>query len=292
MKSITGQSVPDRWLEIRVQVDEEPLLTFVSEVLVEAGARSVQEFSGFLVTYFPPDREPEAFVRHLTRAIGKLGDGAPLPIEWRWQAHEDWETLWRQGLGPRRIGARLVVRPSWTPYDPKSDDLVLTVDPGIAFGTAEHGTTRSVLELLERRVSKGERIADVGTGTGILAMASVLLGADSVTAFDIDAFACGAARENAQLNNVTAQVEIVEGRLSAEGPAFDGVVANIEWINLSPMVPSLVARVSADGWLILGGILVDQRETALIALRSFGLEPTSDATDGDWWAVDLVRGAT
>jgi len=280
--------VPDRWLEVRIPVKEGPLRSFVSEILVDEGARGVQEIETFLLTYFPPPPDAEAFVRRLAKSIQQHSGESVQEVDWRWQDHEDWETLWRQGLGPRHIGARLVVRPSWTPYEPRSGDLVLTIDPGIAFGTAEHGTTRTALQLVERLVRPGSRVADVGTGTGILAIAAALLGAEHVAAFDTDPYACDAARENAALNRVASRVSVIDGSLPADGVAFDGVVANIEWLRLAPLVPTLAARAGPHGWLVLAGILMEQRGEALDALGEQELRRVDEVGDGEWWAVALV----
>lgn len=280
-------STPDRWLEIRVTGLDEEDVPLVAERLIRAGARGAQEEVGALLTHVPPPPDPDAFVAALTAQVREVSKGAA--VAWRWQAHRDWETLWRQGLAPRRIGERLVVRPSWTSYTPLEGDLVLVLDPGVAFGTAEHATTRNALRLLEKQVAPGDLIADVGTGTGILAMAAVLLGAGNAVAYDTDPHACEAARENARLNGVEGRIEVVEGPLPTEGPAFDGIVANIEWLRLSPLVAAAAARTRPGGWLALSGILLTQRHDALARCASLDLTPTSEVEDGEWWAVALVR---
>lgn len=281
-------STPDRWLEIRVAGLAGDDVTFAAESLVAAGSRGVQEEEDALVGYFPPPDDPDGFVAALRDTVEALSPEAAL--SWRWQDHRDWATLWRQGLGPRRVGERLVIRPSWTPYAPEEADLVLTLDPGIAFGTAEHGTTRNALRLLESRVAAGDRIADVGTGTGILAMAAIVLGAERAVAYDTDPWACEAARENARLNGVGGRMDVVEGSLPGEGIPFDGVVANIEWIALRSLLEGLVARTARGGWLILSGILRTERLDALERCGAQGLSLGAEVDDGEWWAVDLVRG--
>ena len=262
---------------------------FASELLVALGARGVQETGSGLRTHFPPPDEVEAFVASLeTDLADYLGPSADA-LRWRWQVHEEWEVLWRQGLGPRRVGKTIVIRPSWTDYEPRRGDVVLVVDPGIAFGTAEHSTTRVALELLEHSLQPGQCVADVGTGTGILAMAAARLGAKRVAGFDTDPYACSAARENAVLNDVAARVEVHEGSLPPTGPAFDGVVANIEWVRLAPLVPTLLGRCAPGGWLVLSGILVEQKDNALRTLHGLGLRAVKERVDGEWWGVALCR---
>ena len=165
-----------------------------------------------------------------------------LAVTWHWQDHQEWCVLWRQGLGPRRITDRLVVTPSWCEAEAPEGAVVVTIDPGMAFGTAEHETTRGALRLMDRALAPGERILDAGCGSAILAISAARLGAHHVLAVDIDPYACEAARDNAAMNGVTDSVE-VEGAsvtrvwLSGRGP-FDGILANIQTEVLVPLLES------------------------------------------------------
>ena len=128
-----------------------------SELLVEPllglGARGVQEVEGRLITYLPPPADPEAFVRRAQAALREATGLDQLALTWYWQDHREWALLWRQGLGPRRITDRLVVTPSWCGADTPDGAVVVTIDPGMAFGTAEHETTRGALRLMDRALS-------------------------------------------------------------------------------------------------------------------------------------------
>ncbi|MDH3224911.1 MAG: 50S ribosomal protein L11 methyltransferase, partial [Gemmatimonadota bacterium] len=241
-----------------------------------------------LKTYFPEPPDPEPFVRGIRASLRALGVGEGPAVSWKWQPHEDWETLWRQGLGPRRVGKRIVVHPSWTEATVQSGDVVLTIDPGIAFGTAEHATTRLALELLESQVAPGQTVADVGTGTGILAIAAARLGAGRAMGYDTDPYAWAVARENAAGNGVAHRVDVVEGPIPDGSPEFDGLVANIEWVRLRPMVPALARRVLVPGWMVLSGILLGQRDEALHDLTELDLDPVMEAVQEEWWAVAVV----
>ena len=262
-----------------------------AEVLVAAGARAVVETDAGLQTHFSePMAEPAAFVGALEAALSDSGVSAG-PLTWRWQPHEDWVTLWRQGLGPRRVGRRIVVHPSWTESPSGPEDVDLVIDPGIAFGTAEHATTRLALALLESRVGPGETIADVGAGTGILGIAAARLGAACVYAYDTDPYAWSVTRENALRNGVSQAIHVVEGPMGEEGPRVDGIVVNIEWIRLAPLLPLLTTRVRDHGWMVLSGILVEQKAIALAEAEALGWAVVDESREEEWWAVALSREA-
>ncbi len=280
--------MPPRWLELTVAIRDEVERSFAAEALVDAGARGVEEIPEGLRTYFPEPPDPEPFVSLLRASLAALRGGEEPAVSWRWQLHEDWETLWRQGLGPRRVGTRIVVQPSWTEYTARAGDVVLTIDPGIAFGTAEHATTRLALELLESRVEPGQTVADVGTGTGILAIAAVRLGARRAVGFDTDPYAWAVTRENASRNGVGHRVDVVEGPMPEGSPEFDGLVANIEWVRLRPLVPTLARRVRVGGWMVLSGVLQEQRDEARHTLGDLALEAVMEVAEEEWWAVALV----
>ena len=141
---------------------------------------------------------------------------------------EDWENNWKQYYKPMRVGRRLVVVPCWETYQKKSDDVILKLDPGMAFGTGAHATTRLCMELLEESVTPGCAMLDVGCGSGILAVCSVLLGAKSAVGVDIDELAAKIAGENAALNDVSDQTRFIQLNLTEKiRGEFDVVCANI-----------------------------------------------------------------
>ncbi|NNM33649.1 MAG: methyltransferase [Gemmatimonadetes bacterium] len=274
-----------------MEVVDEVDRMWAAEVLVVAGARAVVETDRGLKTHFAePAAGPEGFLGSLESSLVESGLAASI-VSWRWQRHEDWATLWRQGLGPRRVGRRIVVHPSWTESPSGQDDIDLTIDPGIAFGTAEHATTRLALALLEPRVEPGQWVADVGTGTGILGIAAARLGAARVLAYDTDPYAWSVTRENALRNGVPTVVQVVEGPMEEGAPEVEGLVVNIEWVRLAPLIPSLSTRVRSTGWMVLSGVLNKQRETALVLVRDLGWVVVDEAVEEEWWAVALSRAA-
>ncbi|TVP75501.1 MAG: methyltransferase domain-containing protein, partial [Gemmatimonadales bacterium] len=140
----------------------------------------------------------------------------------------------------------------------------------------------------DARVSPGQRIADVGAGSGVLSIAAALLGAAYVLAVELDPWAAEVARENAELNGVSAQVEVRAGRVDPEGlpgePPFDGLVSNIEAGVLADLLPGLVASVEEGGWIVLSGILLHEREAIIQKALSLGLEPDGDDGEEEWWS--------
>lgn len=295
--------IPDRWLVLAVRPEEagaavdlspDEVGGRVADALVSIGGRAVEERDGAWITHLPP---PPDLDRLLGELPGRLLErtGVRWSVEHRWQPHEAWTDLWRRGLTVRRIGRRIVVRPSWCPApDTGPDDVVLELDPGIAFGTAEHGTTRGCLRLLEAAVREGDRIVDVGAGSGILSLAAAGLGADSVLGLDSDPVAVEAARENVARNAAGDRIrvevrEVTPSGIEEDGP-FDGAAANLETPLLLPLLPALVSAVRPGGWLVLGGIQEEEEARVRTALDASGAEAEAVDADEGWWSV-LARRA-
>ena len=261
-----------------------------SELLVEPllglGARGVQEIGGRLITYVPPPVDPEAFVRRAQDVLREATGLDHIALTWRWQEHRDWSVLCRQGLGPKTVTDRLVVTPSWCEAEAPEGAVVVTIDPGMAFGTAEHETSQGALRLIDRALSPGERLLDAGCGSVILAISAARLGAQSVLAVDMDPYACEAARENAVVNGVTDSVRVEDADVTPDwlygrGP-FDGILANIHTGVLVPLLESFAAALRSGGWMILSGITEEEWRgvSRSAALLGFGLEDVDE--EGGW----------
>ena len=277
-----------RWLELRVRCpsagDRSDLL---ADGLLAFGARGVEERGGWYVSYFDEPDDVGDFLARAAASIEKETGLSPIRVEHGWQTHEAWEDTWKRGLGPRRVTERVVVHPSWAPpKEVRAGDVVIRLDPGMAFGTAEHGTTRGCLRLLDGLVRSGDRLLDVGAGSGILSIAAAHLGADAVTAIEGDGYACEAMVENLDANGVERVVSVVEtwataASLSAMGPV-DGIIANIEAGLLAPLHEGFRRALVPGGWLILSGILdrewADSRQRA----ESHGFSFEALDEDGDW----------
>lgn len=194
--------------------------------------------------------------------------------------------MWKRGLGPRVITDRILVRPSWSPSPTGAPEVEIVLDPGMAFGTAEHGTTRGCLRLLDRVVRPGDRVLDVGSGSGILAIAAALLGASEVVAFEADELALEAMAENFERNAVSERVRCVEGlatsaRIADQGVA-SGVVANIESRTLVGLLPGFAGALAPGGWLILSGIQREEWLSVRNAAEVAGFRFVDVDSDGEW----------
>jgi len=200
-------------------------------------------------------------------------------------ASEDWATEWRRGFSAQRIGKRLLLHPSWEPAQSEPGDAVLTIDPENAFGSGDHETTRLVLQMLEQRVAGGERVLDVGCGSGVLSIAAVRLGAAAAVAVDIDEDALVVARRNAEINGVASRIETSARPLQDIDGAYDIVLANIETRVLIHMPNQLQARIAPGGILVLSGILRGERDELLAAYAPMRLEACLE--DGEWCACLL-----
>jgi ribosomal protein L11 methyltransferase len=215
----------------------------------------------------------------------------PLPeAEIRRLSVADWAEAWKAHYRPLRIGRRFVVVPSWTEdqVDLGPADLVLRLDPGMAFGTGLHPTTQLCLAELEARVRPGDAVLDVGTGSGILAIGAARLGAGRVVGIDIAPHAVAAASANAETNGV--RVDTVTGDLAVLTPGtFDVVVANLLAVTITELAVPLAARVAPGGCLVASGVLDDQSAGVAAALEAAGLTPPVVTARGDWVVLVASR---
>jgi ribosomal protein L11 methyltransferase len=207
---------------------------------------------------------------------------------------EDWSNSWKANFKPLRVGRRLLIVPTWEHVSPRPDDIVLHIDPGMAFGTGGHETTRLCLELLENimdamPILNSPSVLDVGTGSGILAIAAVQLGAQRVCALDIDPQALEVARENLAANGLLDQVECSTAPLESLEGCFDVVLANILAEDLVRMAPVLAERLSAGGSLILSGILAEKEWMVRRGFESRSLEYRETLRQGEWLAVHYIK---
>lgn len=267
----------------------------LADALIQLGGRSVHLSDLLWVTHLPaasdlPD-DPAEVAKLLERLSGVPG----VSVELDWQEHADWAELWKVGLEPRRVGSRFLVTPSWHEAEvraaaPADDDLLLVLDPGLAFGNAEHGTTRGCLRLLEGVVLEGDRILDVGAGSGVLSIACAQLGAARCLAVEGDELAIDTARENAERNGTGDRVEVRHAHvdsadiaeLGAEAGGFDGVICNIEGHLLAPLLEGLLAATRPGGWLLLSGILDDQWAWFEASVTDGGATRVAVDADGEW----------
>jgi len=298
------------WLEIRLTLPA-AAVDLVGQALMELGCTGIAVAAQTLDTFEPPDPDdgeaqptirayfpavdPERLRREVQAALQSLvpllpGLPAELP-ECRGFPAEDWAHGWQQHFPPLRIGSRLLIRPSWDETPAGSAEVVLTLDPGRAFGTGTHATTALCLDVIARLADAPEppgRVLDVGAGSGILAMAAAALGARQVIACEIDGEACQVAAENVAANRLQHLVRVTATPLEELTGSFDLVLANILAGENIRLAPHFLARLAPAGHLALSGILIEQ-EAAVTA--AFGRLPLTLVTIDrrDEWSCLLYR---
>jgi ribosomal protein L11 methyltransferase len=285
---------PKMWRLIAVQVDraaEELARALLFElgttgiVTLEEGDNEVK-----LGAYFDEHSNTEQIARAIQAEFaraGRMGDLRGVSISSI--PDQDWLQKWKEGFEPIEIGSRLIVAPSWKLPHRSDGRLIVQIDPGMAFGTGTHETTRMCLEAIEAHWRNG-RLLDVGTGTGILAIAAALLRPGSrITAIDVDPQAVAVARENAAINNVSNSIAIIEGRpRDFIGSGFDIVVANLTAEVILSLVGDLTGCLAASGLLILSGILTTLEADVENGATRAGLTIVERRQLGEWSAL-LVR---
>ena len=262
-------------------------------LLFEGGAAGVEEREAGLAP-MPGERQPgpgrvilvawfpdEETAREASRGAGLAGELARVP-------DRDWGEEWKKGLGPVQVG-RLFLRPSWVEAAPPPGSAEVVLDPGMAFGTGTHPTTALCLAAIERHLATrpGASVLDVGTGSGLLAIAARKLGAGRVAADDNDPVAIAVAAENAERNG--AALELTLDPPAAIAGTFDLVVANILANVLVELAPSLVARLAPGGELVMAGVLVPQEDEVAAPFLAAGLAPLPGERRGEWSLLRFRR---
>jgi ribosomal protein L11 methyltransferase len=319
------------WLELSVEIDPEAVES-VSELLAEYGynggvvidqpiipGEDGPEYSYdanrpvTLRTYLPIDDQAEAIRARLEQALWHLGRMRPVgPLRAHPIEEQDWANAWKRYYTIQQIGKRTVIVPSWLEHAAQPGEIIIRLDPGMAFGTGLHPTTRLCLALLEQYVGSARTILDLGSGSGILAIAAAQLGAAQVLALDTDPIAVEASAANAALNGVGHQIISAEGSLGyganlghwlgavadrgpsdaaesapeIERPAmFDLIVANILARILSALAADMAAALAPGGLLVSSGIIAEREDEVALAYAAAGLERIDRRQEGDWVAL-------
>ncbi len=199
---------------------------------------------------------------------------------------QDWSVAWKKYYKPFNITNSIVIKPSWEEYESKDGEIVIQMDPGMAFGTGTHETTRLCSQLLEKYVKKGDRVIDVGCGTGILSIIAVKLGASSSVAVDIDEVAVRVAKENCIVNNVSDRISVQKGVLHAlKKELYDIVVANIIADVIIGISPDVTSYLKPGGILLTSGIIKERKDDVINAYKQLKFELISILEMGEWVAI-------
>ncbi len=275
-------STTDEWVEVRITSDLD-----AGELLGALGDPHTQgawQDGNVIRLYWPRERWTSDHAVQLRQLLNRMTPGRcnEADIQVQPVANQDWNRLWAQSVKPLRIGKRIVIRPSWETVAVRPDQIEIVLDPKQAFGTGHHATTRMVLEWLEEIIRGGETVLDVGTGSGVLAMAALRLGAASAVGLDNDPVAIECAREYAALNRFGTELSLQCATLCGEG-SFDLVLANLDRQTLLGLADKLAGY---TGRLVLvSGLMLDQRQEIVDAFAAVGLYAGEEREQDGWLAM-------
>lgn len=299
-----------RWIEVFMEVDGEAAEA-VAEVLTRYGHQGVAiEQAGFLIetwedevpppkklivrAYLPEDERAEDARRQIETALGYLDMMYPMPKpQYKIVDEQDWAEAWKVNYHPLRVGRHLLIRPLWvTDVPAEPGDMLIALDPGMAFGTGTHPSTQLVLEAAEDLLEAmpGVQVLDLGCGSGILAIGAARLGAGPIWAYDTDPMAVRITDENAAANGVADRIRTFAGSLAdirAAGLRFDLALVNI----LAKVIVAMCGEglgeiVKPGGVAVFGGIILEQADEVEAALRTTGLEPYKRRLSSDWVVIE------
>ncbi len=274
------------WLRLAVQPSAPELRDAVSAALFAAGAQGLHEDGALLVTHLEPGTDPAPYVEAVRAVDGAMtyttSDVPPV----------DWTATMRERITAHTLGA-LTVAPPWLAEgtDPRT---TIIIEPEMAFGTGEHGTTRGVVRLMQAVIREGDVVADLGAGSAVLAIAAAKLGARRVAAIEMDPDAIPNAEENVLRNHVAGRVTVIEGDAAVLLPLVAPVrvvLANIISSVLLELLPRIARALTEDGVAILSGILFEERAKMLAALEAGGWRVLAEDAEDEWWSVAIARGA-
>ena len=272
------------WIQLRVRPSAPDRRDAVSAALFASGSLGIHEDGDALVTQFESEAETAA-ARDAARAADPGAETSAVPLP-----DVDWSLEWRRGVRAHQLGA-LVVTPPWE-ADAYEESRRIVIEPGMAFGTGEHATTRGVVRLLQRALRPGDRVADLGAGSAVLAIAAAKLGAGSVAAIELDPEAIENAEQNAARNGVADRVRVIQGDALVLLPLVAPVrlvLANIISSVLVELLPAIGDALPSDGQAVLSGILLEEREHMLGVLAAGGWRVEAEDAEDIWWSVLVTR---
>ena len=274
------------WWAIDVRTAPERRGGLSAWLVARTGQAVEEQDDGTLVTFAPDEESAKALVAELEGTVDRSAQTVRRRLD-----PVDWSVGWRHGLSPRRFG-RLTVVPSWLPEAATSDDRTVVLDPETAFGSGEHGSTRAALTLLEQLVRPGQRVLDLGSGSGILAIAAVKLGAARATGIEVDPEANEVATRNAERNGVGDKVQFLDGDAgllaALVGPA-EVILSNILRTANTALLPTISEGLAPKGIAIFSGMERDEAPEFRQALEGAGFRQVRETVDAGWWGVAVGK---
>ncbi len=274
-----------KWLEIRVETDDKRLEEPINALLFEIGASGIasEEKKNSLIIkgYLPSDLYDPSLKQRIRESLKEISLLFPAEISFSIEILEeiDWAERWKRFFKPIQVSELLTVIPSWESVSPKTK-YVIRIDPGPAFGTGQHPSTKLCLRAMEEL--KIEDMLDIGTGTGILAIYGAILGAKRILAIDIDPVAIKWARHNVELNRVSDRVVLSDKPIQKISDRFSTIVANLLFDELMDVLPYIPHLLKENGHLITSGILDNQKKDLLKELRDLGFNVLKEKSEEDW----------
>lgn len=238
--------------------------------------------------YIPADEKAEAICRIIEGGITRLkSQGLTLELSYGSLEEEDWSESWKEYFRPEKIGERIVVKPTWREYQPSLGDIVVEIDPGMAFGTGTHPTTSMCVQLIETHLKRGDRFLDIGTGSGILMIAAAKLGAGHMTGTDFDPVAVETAKKNLVLNRIPHdQFRLITGHLSGDvNDRYPLVAANILAEVILELLDDLGTIMENKGMFICSGILEEKADTVAAKMKEKGFHVVEIRKKDAWAAI-------
>jgi len=304
-----------KWLEVEVTAEPEWQDT-ISQILMDFGIQGIEIVDpeafrevlennryldyaddGFidsfgdkvvLRAYFHEDYDMKLLEKQLSDAFDKHGINPHPGLLIRLRDDSEWKDNWKQNYKSFFISKRVIIKPSWETCNYEDGKVVVELDPGMAFGTGTHETTRMCATIIDDLVKGNEYILDLGCGTGILGIIAALLGAGKVTCVDIDEAACHTAKENIINNHVNEKVEVIAGELKdIEKREYDIIIINIIADVIISLLPALKNYCKSETNIILSGIIKERRQEVLDTASSYGFRPVQELNEGEWVAIRL-----
>jgi ribosomal protein L11 methyltransferase len=284
---------PRAWVQLSLPVPVERQDDLIGPLTL-LGCNGFQQEENSLICFVEQRGWNASFQRGLRAVLARSHRHFPsIPTSFRYRrvAERNWNAAWEKSIDTIEVTERMVVKPSWRTLRRKDrGKMVLQIDPQMSFGTGHHESTRLCLSLLERHVRQSMTVLDVGTGTGILAIAAAKLGAASVVGLDMDHWALVNAKENVKKNRVDSTVRITDASLAQLAKdRFDLIVANIDLPTISKLLRPMLKRLRREGTLVLSGLTVSDLEPLLSLLQSAGVVPTEIVCENEWAALALTK---
>lgn len=279
-------------IEITIPAGEDLRQQLIA-MLGQLGVEGFWEDGELLKCYVPEQKWSPAMQEEMRSVVGMLVSPSthPLPpMHVQTLAERNWNAEWEKTIQPIHVTPHIVITPSWHVYTAAPGEMVLTIDPKMSFGTGYHESTRLILGLVEQYIRPGMTVLDIGTGTGVLAIAAIRLGARHAVACDIDEWSYDNAIENAALNGVAEKMTILEGDIAVTpDQPYDLVIANIQRNVLIPLLPAMRSRLAPGGTLLLAGLLNIDRDAMTEALREHGFTVLHESAENEWIALAANR---